>query len=127
MSQVPSPVAKKIITVVEDGQDITSEQRERVAAWLIANGVDPSVVVRGRITLEYKLFGERKGRQFIGFRQYYLENGSKVHAQATNDVVTFHRYVEQHVELEPDPAWKGWEAYDSDVAVRMQTLAEGEK
>lgn len=117
---VPHPVTKCIVTVVEDGQEITDEQRSRVVTWLSENGVDPSLVVPGPITLEYKAFGERKGRQFIGFRQYYLEDGHKVHALVTNEAVTFHRYVEQSVELAPDPTWEGWKAYDARIAERRK-------
>ena len=68
---VPHPVVKVIVTVVDDGQDLTQEQRSRVVSWLVANGIDPKSVAPGAITLEY-LLGDRKGRQLIGFRQYYL-------------------------------------------------------
>jgi len=121
---VPHQVIKQIVTVVDDDQEITPEQRQRVADWLSANGVDPATVAQGKITLEYKVYGARTRRQFIGFRQYYLEDGKKVHAEATNDVVTFHRYVEQHTELEPDPSWEGWEAYDAHMTERRKARAQ---
>lgn len=116
----PHPAVKQIVTVVDDGQEITSEQRTRVMAWLSANGVDPACVALGKITIEYLVLGTRKGRQFIGFRQYYLEDGSKVFDPVTNSAATFHRYVEQFTELEPDPSWEGWEAWEADMAERRK-------
>jgi hypothetical protein len=107
---VPHPVVRHVITVVEEGQNISDAQRQRVIHWLRANGVDPARVAAERITLEYKMYGEKKGRQLIGFTQFHLEDGNKVHAYKTNDVVKFQRYVEQTVELEPDPTWEGWQS-----------------
>ncbi|MFD8777527.1 hypothetical protein [Streptomyces sp. NPDC059916] len=113
---VPYPVVRHIVTVVEEGQTLTPEQRERVVAWLRANGADPAVVTLDTITLEYKMFGTKPGRQFIGFQQYYTEGGSRVHAAITDGAVKFQRYVEQSVELEPDPAWQGWEQHEAKQA-----------
>ncbi|NUP69312.1 MAG: hypothetical protein HOW71_44905 [Nonomuraea sp.] len=118
---VPHPVERRIVTVVAEDQEISDEQRRRVCTWLTANGIDPAVVAGSEITLECKMFGARKGRQFIGFHQYHLEDGKKVHAAIINDAVKFHRYVEQTVELGPDPAWEGWETYDARIAERTRT------
>lgn len=120
---VPNPVVQHVVLVIEEGQDISGEQRERIVRWLRANGVTPSNVAQGRITLEYKMYGPNKGRQFIGFTQFHLENGQKVHALKTNSVVTFHRYVEQTVELEPDPSWEGWEKHQQLLAQQREDHA----
>lgn len=110
---VPHPVETRVVTVVEHGQKISNEQRGRVAAWLQANGIDPRNVAEDEITLECKVFGDQRGRDLIGFTQYYVEDGCKVHAIVKNDAVKFHRYVEQKVPLEPDPSWPGWSRYRS--------------
>lgn len=113
---VPSPVIKHVVTITEEDQAISSEQRERIVRWLQANGIDPSTVAQGRVTVEYHMYGTKPGRQYIGFTQYYVENGLKVHSFVTNNAVTFHRYVEQTVELEPDPSWEGWEKHEERLA-----------
>jgi len=106
---VPHPVERRIITVVAENQELSAEQLDRTRTWLAANGIDPALVTRGAITLEGTMCEGRPGCQYIGFQQYYLEDGNKVHSPDTNSAVKFHRYVEQSVELEPDPAWEGWE------------------
>jgi hypothetical protein len=113
---VPNPVIKHVVLIVEEGQDLSSEQRDRVVRWLRANGVDPSNVTADRITLEYKMYGSKQGRQFIGFTQYYVEDGHRVHAVTTNSAVKFQRHVEQTVALEPDPSWEGWEKHEEQLA-----------
>ncbi|MCF0086585.1 MULTISPECIES: hypothetical protein [unclassified Streptomyces] len=104
---VPHLVERRVITVVAEDQELSAEQLDRVRTWLTANGIDPAVVAGGTITIEGTMYRGELGRQYIGFHQYYLENGSKVHAPIANSAVKFHRYVEQVVELEPDPAWEG--------------------
>lgn len=121
---VPHPAVKEIVTVVDDDQEITPEQRKRLVTWLSANGVAPACVSLGKITVEYSVYGTRKGRQFIGFHQYYTEEGSKVFDPVNNRAATFHRYVEQHTELEPDPSWEGWEAWNADMAERRKKQGE---
>lgn len=113
---VPHPVVKHIVTVVRRGQQQSAEQRGRVVAWLRANGIDPNLVAQGDITLEYGMFGDGPGRQLIGFTQFYVEDGQKVHAEVENDAVKFHRYVAQRVPLEPDPSWPGWDAFRAEQA-----------
>jgi hypothetical protein len=101
---VPRPRETRIVTVVEDGQATSDEQRERICAWLRANDVDPKTVSRKAITIEYAdgPFGRSPGR--IWFTQYYVNaEGSKEHAIHTNEAVQFRRCVQQTVELEPDP------------------------
>ena len=102
---VPREMETRIVTVIEDDQDISGEQRERVRAWLQANGVDPKLVNSAKaITIEYTEgpFGRTPGR--IWFTQYYVNaEGSKEHALHTNEAVQFRRCVHQRVELEPDP------------------------
>lgn len=101
---VPRPVETRIVTVVEDRQDISDEQRERIYTWLRANDVDPDLVSRKAVTIEYTEgpFGRSPGR--IWFTQYYVNaDGSKEHALHTNEAVQFQRCVHQKAELEPDP------------------------
>lgn len=101
---VPRPRETRIVTVVEDGQAISEEQRERICVWLRANGVDPKTVSRKALTIEYAEgpFGRSPGR--IWFTQYYVNaEGSKEHAQHTNEAVQFRRCVHQTVELDSDP------------------------
>lgn len=123
----PHPVVRHTITVVQKGQTLTPEQRERISTWLRANGVDPQKVARDEITVTYRMCGTRPGRKFIGFQQFYLEDGSKVHAAITNGVVKFQRHVEQSVELEPDPAWEGWEKHDAQMAERRAQHAKEDR
>lgn len=102
---VPHALETRIVTVVEDDQDISDEQRERICAWLRANDVDPKLVNSAKaVTIEYTEgpFGRNPGR--IWFTQYYVNaEGSKEHALHTNEAVQFRRCVHQAVELEPDP------------------------
>lgn len=101
---VPRTLETRIVTVVEDGQAISDEQRERVCAWLRANDVDPKVVSREAITIEYTEgpFGRSSGR--IWFTQYYVNaEGSKEFDWRTKGAIQFQRCVLQMVELEPDP------------------------
>lgn len=109
---VPHPVECRIITVVEDHQEISEEQRARVATWLEANGIDPSRVALGRITVESKLYAGKPGWQIIGFTEYYeTPDGHRVVDQRNRKgALTYQRWVEQSVPLEPDPAWEGWDA-----------------
>lgn len=116
----PAPVVQHIVTVVEEGQELTAEQRARTAAWLEANGIDPRLVARDEITVRYKTYGSKPGRKLIGFHQFYEEDGVRVFDWATNAALTFQRSVEQTVELAPDPAWEGWDRY---YAERDEQLA----
>lgn len=107
---VPSPVERRIITVVDEGQDISGEQRERVTRWLAANGVDPKRVALKRITLECNVRGQHENAHIIGFTELYEdETGHRVIDEKTqNSAVMYERWVRQTVPLEPDPTWIGW-------------------
>ena len=98
------------MTVVAEGQDISEEQRQRVCAWLEANGIDANRVVQGPITTESTIHGDREGRAVIAFREYYEDrNGKRVINEKTlDDALTYDRWVQQKVPLEPDPMWADW-------------------
>ncbi|KPC73457.1 hypothetical protein ADL27_52020 [Streptomyces sp. NRRL F-6602] len=117
---VPHPVERRIVTVVAEGQEISSEQRERVKAWLQANGIDPRRVALGAITVECTLHGDQPGRQVIGFTEYYeTPDGQREMNWKTQDgALTLQRWVVQQVPIEPDPAWKGWSKWHAEVAAK---------
>lgn len=115
---VPFPVELRIVTVVSEGQQVSEEQRERVGQWLQANGIDHRRVTGGPITIESKMRGDVVGRQVIGFWEYYeTPEGTRVINEKTlTSALTYQRWVEQTVPLEPDPDWDGWEAYHQKMA-----------
>ncbi|MEU9947101.1 hypothetical protein [Streptomyces sp. NPDC047939] len=110
---VPHPVERRVVTVVSDGQRISEEQRERVASWLQANGIDPDRVVRGRITVECQVRGSEEARHLIWFSEYYTDSeGNKVINERTLDeALTYERWVAQKVPLSNDPTWPGWDEH----------------
>jgi hypothetical protein len=114
----PAPVAKQIVTVVKEGQVLTDEQRDRIAAWLKANGINPKQVTQGQITVTYGVYGSKAGRKSITFEQYYDEGGCRLFDPVTREAAKFQRHVEQTVELDPDPAWVGWDEHEKEMAVR---------
>lgn len=125
---VPHPVEGRIVTVVADGQEISEEQRKRVIGWLKANGIDPGRVVRRRaITIESNMHGDQVGRQIIGFAEYYENpDGQREMNWKTRDAaLTYERWVEQKVPLEPDPAWKGWDSHRAEMAAMRAAAASG--
>lgn len=116
---VPDPVERRIVTVVAEGQQISQEQRQRVVAWLTANGIDPHLVATGAaITIECRMHGDQVGRQIIGYTEYYKNaSGQREMNWKTRDgALTLERWVEQKVPLDPDPAWKGWPARHAEIA-----------
>jgi hypothetical protein len=117
---VPHPAELRTVTVVSEGQEVSEEQRKRVADWLEANGVDHRRVCLGPITIESKLYGDQVGREIIGFREFYeTANGQRVINERTlKEALTYERWVEQKVPLEPDPAWNGWEAWRAEASSR---------
>lgn len=116
---VPHPVETRIITVVEADQRISEEQRERVGAWLRANGADPKAVAQNAITLECKAHAGKEWDHIIGFQEFYRDaEGRKViNAKTKNEALTFQRWVPQTVALEPDPAWADAKPMPEDAAV----------
>ncbi|WP_131589739.1 hypothetical protein [Streptomyces seoulensis] len=109
---VPHPVVNCSMRVTQKGVPLTAEQRDRVAKWLRANGVDPRLVERGDIRLEWRDRGGHIGNQIICFTQFYVdEAGNRAFDERTCEAVRFERAVPQIVELEPDPAWEGWDSY----------------
>lgn len=109
----PFPVETRIVTVVKDGDALSPEQRERLCKWLRANGIDPARVAHFPITVESRIRGAEDTNHVIGFTEYYLdEEGHKVINMKTLDgVMTYQRWVQQQVPIEPDPQWEGWDAY----------------
>lgn len=114
---VPHPVERRIITVLSEGQEVSEEQRARIVAWLTANGINPSRVACGTITIECTVRGDRPGRQVIGFTEYYENpDGHREIDQRTLDgALTYQRWVEQTVPIEPDPTWIGWDAKHAEL------------
>lgn len=124
---VPHPAERRIVTVVADGQQISDEQRERVAAWLTANGIDPRRVAPGGITIECKVHGDRVGRQIIGFTEYYVnpDGHREMNWKTRNGALTYERWVEQTVPIEPDPTWKGWDARHAEIDAMKAAQQDG--
>lgn len=117
---VPCPVELRIVTVVSADQEISEEQRQRVAVWLEDNGIQPNRVATGRpVTVESQIRGDQESNPIIGFTEYYEdENGSRVLNEKTRDeALTYQRWVRQRVPLGPDPNWEGWEAWRAAVEV----------
>jgi len=119
VTPVPHP-ERRIVTVIAEGQQITSEQRTRVSDWLRANGIDPRRVLPGPITVECKMQGDVPGRQVIGFWEFYEDaDGRRVINERTlNEALKYERWVEQRVPLAPDPAWQGWDAWHAEHTAR---------
>jgi hypothetical protein len=113
----PHPVERRIVEVVQEGQELSDEQRTRVAAWLEANGIEPRRVALNTITVECNVHGSRESRHVIGFHEYYeTPDGQRTINERTLDAaLTFQRWVAQTVPLEPDPMWEGWDAYDERI------------
>lgn len=122
---VPHPVVQHIVTVIKDGQVIGDEQRERVAAWLTANGIDPKTVDQQEIRVECTMRGTEKGRSLIHFTQYVSESdGRRVFDWRTKSALTVQRLVEQQVEIDPDPAWQGWDAWRAELDEQAKARRE---
>lgn len=112
-SPVPYPVDFWIVTVVTGGQNISTEQRQRVGEWLEANGIKPSTVsAQDGITVEHRQYGENQVVSRICFSQYALdESGQKFgeqDAEGVFDAVKISRRVVQSVDLAPDPLLQEW-------------------
>ncbi|MFB6665951.1 hypothetical protein [Streptomyces parvus] len=116
---VPSPIERRIVTVVKGGQEITGEQRERINRWLRANEINPArVAAHSGITVECNVRGPHEVRHVIGFTEFYVDqDGHKVlNPRNLHDAMTDERWVDQVVPLEADPNWSGWDAYERVVA-----------
>lgn len=124
---VPHPVERRIVTVVTEGQDLNTEQRARIVAWLRSNGIDPGRVALGTITVECNMHGDRPGQQIIGFTEYYENpDGQREMNWSTRDgALTYQRWVVQAVPIEPDPSWKGWGAWHAERDTAKVTMEGG--
>ncbi|MFD6149360.1 hypothetical protein [Streptomyces sp. NPDC060243] len=108
---VPDPYETRILTVLHDGQEVSEEQRDRVAAWLAANGITPKdVPLRRGISVETRMRGATPGRAVIGFWQYYRDEDGRICVDESNppEALVFQRWVVQETPLAPDPSWPGW-------------------
>jgi len=106
---VPCPVEQRIITVVEENQVISEGQRQRVCAWLEANGIDPKFVTgRSAITVRSRVVGGKEGAFQIRYTEYSRdENGQKFCDQGSdNRALTIQRCIAQKVPLGEDPEVK---------------------
>lgn len=124
---VPHPVERRIVTVVAAGQQTSEDQRKRVASWLKDNGVDPRRVSSGAITIESSMHGDRVGRQLIGFTEYYEnpDGHREMNWKTRNEALTYERWVELKVPLEPDPTWKGWAERHAEIAEMKSSMQSG--
>lgn len=102
---VPFPRERRIVTVVSVGQELSEEQRLRIAAWFRANEVDPSTVAPGEITIHCRALGGREGHHRICFTEYYRDSdGHRIVDERTGrGVLTYPRCVRQVSPLPPDP------------------------
>jgi hypothetical protein len=102
---VPYPVEQRIITVVEAAQEISDEQRQRLCAWLRANGIDPQSVYTGdAITVHSRALDGKEGAYRIRYTEYYLDAGGARCADVGADrPLTVQRCVVQSVSFGEDP------------------------
>ncbi|MFI7096845.1 hypothetical protein [Streptomyces lydicus] len=105
---VPHPVETRTVTVTGAAQNISTEQRDRICAWLKANGINPKLVAIGYpVNVEYRTNSDRT-RQSMGhihFTQYYVdESGSRIADHHKKEAVTLSRCVPERILLEPEPA-----------------------
>ncbi|PSK57083.1 hypothetical protein B0E38_02614 [Streptomyces sp. 111WW2] len=117
---VPHPVERRIVTIVSEGQQVSDEQRERVRAWLRANGIDPARVALRDITVECTMHGDQPGRQVIGFTEYYEnpDGQREMNWKTREGALTFQRWTVQQVPIEPDPSWQGWPKWYAEMAAK---------
>ena len=124
----PFPVERRIIEVMQEGQELNDEQLARIAAWLEANGIEARRVALKTITVECDVRGDRESRHVIGFHEYYeTPDGHRVMNERTlEEALTFQRWVVQTVPLELDPQWEGWDAYHARIDA-MKRCSAGAK
>jgi hypothetical protein len=91
-----------ITEVVREGAVLDDEQQGRVCDWLRANGIDPSLVVRGPITVVQP----GRGQPVICFRQYDLHPDGGKYVDPLDKglaAATFERHIHQKVPIPPQP------------------------
>ncbi|MEV8101071.1 hypothetical protein [Streptomyces sp. NPDC088135] len=103
---VPYPVEQRVITVVEANQVISEEQRQRLCAWLEANGIDPKFVsLGGSIAVHSRALNGKEGAYQIRYTEYCRDvDGEKFMDIGSEGDLTVQRRVVQKVPLGEDPA-----------------------
>lgn len=101
---VPNPHTRQVVTVVSQGQNLSDEQRQRIIAWLSANGVDALQLTGDAITVESLTNGEREWGHRIHFTEYYRDrDGHRTMDWATKHALSFPRCVKQTSPLPGEP------------------------
>ncbi|MFD3336051.1 hypothetical protein ACFWV1_25905 [Streptomyces sp. NPDC058700] len=103
---VPYPIDRFVTTVISGDDEISEEQRLRVCAWLKANGIDPNEVCASEpITIEGRIYQDKKRHQVICFSEYHLDETGHRYAdpRKLDTAMLIQRAVRQKVALEPDP------------------------
>ncbi|MFJ8677222.1 hypothetical protein [Streptomyces sp. NPDC093589] len=108
---VPHPLETRIVTIAGAHQKVNDEQRERIHAWLVANGIDPKEVASGHpVTVEYQTSSTTRDRRSSGhihFAEYYTDaSGSRVVEAHSHPMraLTVQRCVAETVALAPEPS-----------------------
>lgn len=101
---VPYPVQRRIVTVTEAGQLLSEGQKQRVRAWLEANGIDPKwVSTAGPITVHSRAVNGNEGGYRIRYTEFCRdENGQRFADPGLNGALTVERCVLQTVPLDED-------------------------
>lgn len=102
---VPHPVQHRVVTVVEADQLLSEGQKQRIRAWLKANGIDPKwVSAAGPITVHSRAVNGNEGGYRIKYTEFCRgEDGRRFADAGVNAAVTVERCVLQAVPLDEDP------------------------
>ncbi|MGW1814142.1 hypothetical protein ACWCQM_11350 [Streptomyces sp. NPDC002125] len=105
LKPVPYPVQRRVITVVEAGQLLSEGQKQRVRAWLEANGIDPNFVsTGGSITVHSRAVNGNEGGDRIRYTEFCRgEDGQRFTDPGADGALTVERWVLQAVPLGEDP------------------------
>ncbi|MFI9194151.1 hypothetical protein ACIG0A_33235 [Streptomyces californicus] len=105
---VPYPVQRRVVTVMEANQLLSEGQKQRVRAWLEANGIDPKwVSAAGPITVHSRAVNGNEGGYRIRYTEFCRgEDGQRFADPGLNEAVTVERCVLQTVPLNEDPEVK---------------------
>ncbi|MFF2864508.1 hypothetical protein ACFVSX_32090 [Streptomyces rubiginosohelvolus] len=102
---VPDPVQRRVVTVMEANQLLSEGQKQRVRAWLEANGIDPKwVSAAGPITVHSRAVNGNEGGYRIKYTEFCRgEDGQRFADPGVNAAVTVERCVLQAVPLDEGP------------------------
>lgn len=108
LKPVPYPIQNRVVTVTEAGQLLSEGQKQRVRAWLEANGIDPSwVSAGGAITVHSRAMNGKEGAYRIKYLEFCrAEDGQKFTDPGADGLLTVERCVLQTVPLDEDPEVK---------------------